>query len=93
MDFLRAAALSPGGKPILALTSRSNKGHSRITSELKPGAGVVTTRSHVHYVVTEYGMVNLVGLSIRERSKELIKIAHPDDRERLEKEAHLFLRK
>lgn len=87
MDFLRAAALSPGGKPILAITSRSKAGHSRITAELKPGAGVVTTRAHVHYVVTEYGVVNLVGKSIRERMNALISIAHPEDREDLLKKS------
>ncbi len=86
MDFLRAAAISQGGKPILALTSRSKKGFSRIVAQLKPGAGVVTTRSHVHYVVTEYGVVNLVGKSIKERIAALIKIAHPEDRELLSRQ-------
>ncbi len=87
MDFLRAAALSQGGKPILALTSRSKRGVPRLVAQLKPGAGVVTTRSHVHYVVTEYGVVNLVGKSIRERIQGLVQIAHPDDRESLERQA------
>lgn len=86
MDFMRGASLSPGGKPILALTSRTKKGASRIVSVLKPGAGVVTTRSHVHYVATEYGIVDLYGKTLCERSKALIQIAHPEDRERLEKE-------
>ncbi len=85
MDFLRAAALSPGGKPILAITSRAKNGTSRMTAELIPGAGVVTTRAHVHYVVTEYGAVNLVGKSIGERMRSLISIAHPDDREMLDR--------
>lgn len=92
MDFLRAAAISQGGKPIIAITSRSKKGDSRIVSQLKPGAGVVTTRSHVHYVVTEFGIANLVGKTIRERAKSLIAIAHPDDRERLQKESYEILR-
>ncbi len=88
MDFIRGSALSEGGKPIIALPSTTNKGVSRITSMLNPGAGVVTTRAHVHYIVTEYGVVNLFGLSIRERAKALINIAHPDHRERLAKEAY-----
>ncbi len=87
MDFVRGSALSEGGKPIIALPSVTNKGISRITAMLKPGAGVVTTRAHVHYVVTEYGVANLFGKSIRERAKELIRIAHPDHREQLAKEA------
>lgn len=85
MDFLRAAAISEGGKPIIAITSRAKNGQSRITAQLKLGAGVVTTRSHVHYVVTEYGAVNLVGKSIHERAKALISIAHPEDQEILSK--------
>lgn len=93
MDFLRAAALSIGGKPILALTSRTKKGQPRITAELNPGAGVVTTRSHVHFVVTEYGAVNLVGKSMGERMKALISIAHPDDREELARKGFASLRR
>jgi acyl-CoA hydrolase len=85
MDFMRGAALSEGGKPIIALTSRTNKGINRIVPFLKPGAGVVTTRGHVHYVVTEYGVAFLKGKNLRQRAKELINIAHPDDREMLEK--------
>lgn len=85
MDFMRGAALSPGGKPIIAVASRSKKGMSRIVPTLKSGAGVVTTRSHVHYVVTEYGIADLYGKTLSERSKELIRIAHPDDRESLER--------
>lgn len=88
MDFMRAAALSEGGKPIFAMTSASPKGVSRIVSSLKPGAGVVTTRAHVHHVVTEYGSVNLFGLGLNERAQALIGIAHPDHRERLAKEWH-----
>ncbi len=89
MDFIRGAALSNGGKPIIALPSTTQKGKiSRIVSTLKPGAGVVTTRAHVHYVATEYGVVNLYGKSLTERAKLLIEIAHPEHRERLEKEAY-----
>ncbi len=81
MDFIRGAALSPGGKPIIALPSMAKKGTiSRIVPTLRPGAGVVTTRGHVHWVVTEYGAVNLHGLSVRERGEALISIAHPDVR-------------
>ncbi|HNP53538.1 MAG TPA: acetyl-CoA hydrolase/transferase C-terminal domain-containing protein [Ferruginibacter sp.] len=85
MDFIRGASLSKGGKPIIAIPTRTNKGLSRIVPTLKPGAGVVTTRAHVHYVVTEFGVVNLFGKNLRQRAKALIEIAHPDDREMLEK--------
>ncbi len=85
MDFMRGAALSDGGKPIIALTSRTQKGVNRIVPFLKPGAGVVTTRGHIHYVVTEYGTAYLFGKNLRQRAKSLIEIAHPDDREMLEK--------
>ena len=79
MDFIRGAALSPGGKPIIALPSRAMGGKvSRIVSELTPGAGIVTTRGHCHWVVTEYGAVNLHGKTLRERGEALISIAHPD---------------
>ncbi len=81
MDFMRGAALSEGGKPIIALTSRTQKGVARITPFLKPGAGVVTTRGHVHYIITEYGVAYLYGKNLRQRAKALIDIAHPDDRE------------
>lgn len=84
MDFIRGAALSPGGKPIIALPATAKGGSiSRITAELKPGAGVVTTRGHVHWVVTEYGAVNLQGMTLRERAEALISIAHPDFRAEL----------
>jgi acyl-CoA hydrolase len=86
MDFMRGAALSEGGKPIIALPSRTSKGVARIVPYLKQGAGVVTTRAHVHYVVTEYGIAYLYGKNLRQRAKALIDIAHPDDREQLERE-------
>jgi acyl-CoA hydrolase len=89
MDFIRGAALSDGGKPIIALPSTAASGRvSRIVSGLKPGAGVVTTRGHVHYVVTEYGVVNLHGLSLRRRAEALISIAHPDVRAELRRETN-----
>ncbi|MDX1911367.1 MAG: acetyl-CoA hydrolase/transferase C-terminal domain-containing protein [Saprospiraceae bacterium] len=85
MDFIRGASLSKNGKPVIALTSRTQKGIPRIVPLLKPGAGVVTTRAHVHYVVTEYGAVNLFGMNLRQRAHALLSIAHPDDREALER--------
>jgi acyl-CoA hydrolase len=85
MDFIRGASLSPGGKPIIALPSTTRKGISRIVPFLKQGAGVVTTRAHVHYVVTEYGVANLYGKNLGQRAKALVEIAHPDHREELEK--------
>lgn len=91
MDFIRGASLSEGGKPIIALPSVTSKGISRIVSTLKPGASVVTTRAHVHYIVTEYGIAYLYGKNLRERAKSLISIAHPDHREKLEKEAFEIL--
>jgi acyl-CoA hydrolase len=87
MDFIRGAALSEGGKPIIAMPSTTNKGESRIVSFLKPGAGVVTTRAHVHYIVTEFGIAYLFGKNLRQRATELIKIAHPNHQEMLEKQA------
>ena len=88
MDFMRGAALSEGGQPIIAITSRTKKGIPRITPLLKEGAGVVTTRGHIHHVVTEYGAVNLYGKNLKQRAKALISIAHPDDRELLERAAY-----
>jgi len=87
MDFMRGAALSEGGKPIMALSSRTKKGVPRLVPYLKQGAGVVTTRGHIHYVCTEFGTAYLYGKSLRQRAKALINIAHPDDREMLEKAA------
>lgn len=84
MDFVRGAAMSRGGRPIIALPSTAAGGSmSRITAQLKPGAGVVTTRGHVHWVVTEYGAVDLHGRSLAERGKLLASIAHPTHREPL----------
>ena len=89
MDFIRGAALSEGGKAIIALPSTASGGRvSRIVASLKPGAGVVTTRGHVHWVVTEYGAVDLHGLSLRQRAEALIAIAHPDVRGELRREAN-----
>lgn len=87
MDFIRGASLSPGGKPIIALPSQTLKGVSKIVSQLKLGSGVVTTRAHVRYIVTEFGVADLYGKPIRERVKEMIKIAHPSVQETLSKEA------
>ncbi len=84
MDFIRGASLSEKGKPIIALQSVTSKGLSRIVPFLKDGAGVVTTRGHVHWVVTEYGITNLFGKNLKQRAKELICLAHPDHREPLE---------
>ncbi|MCA3008394.1 MAG: acetyl-CoA hydrolase/transferase family protein [Phycisphaerales bacterium] len=87
MDFLRGAALSPGGKPVVALPSTTSKGVSRITALLNPGAGVVTTRAHVHWVVTEHGAVDLRGKNLRQRAVALIGIADPAHREGLARAA------
>jgi len=87
MDFIRGAALSRGGKPIIALPSTAAGGKiSRLVVQLNPGAGVVTTRGHVHWIVTEYGAVNLHGKTLRERAEALISIAHPDFRAELSRE-------
>lgn len=85
MDFMRGAALSEGGKPIIALPSVTAKGISRIVPSLKTGAGVVTTRGHIHYVVTEHGIVNLYGKNMEQRARLLISIADPMHREELER--------
>ncbi len=84
VDFIRGAAYSKGGKPIIALPSSTRDGKvSKITPQLKPGAGVVTTRADVHYVVTEYGVAYLHGKNLRQRGHELVNIAHPDFRDQL----------
>jgi acyl-CoA hydrolase len=87
MDFIRGAALSEGGKPIIALPSMTTTGESRIVSMLKPAAGVVTTRAHVHFVVTEHGIADLFGKNLRQRAAALIAIAHPAHRDALAAEA------
>jgi len=86
MDFIRGASLSEGGRAIIAIPSQTRKGISRIVPFLKPGAGVVTTRAHAHYIVTEYGIADLYGKTIKQRVKALVNIAHPNHRERIEKE-------
>ena len=86
MDFIRGASLSEGGKPIIAISSVTKKGESKIVPFLKPGAGVVSTRAHVHYVVTEYGVAYLYGKNLHQRALALMNIAHPDYRAELEME-------
>jgi len=86
IDFMRGSALSDGGKPIIAMASTTNEGASKIVPFLKEGAGVVTTRAHVHYVVTEFGVAYLFGQNLKQRAKALVAIAHPMHREWLEKE-------
>ena len=88
VDFIRGAALSDAGKPIIALNSVTSRGESKIVTHLKEGAGVVSTRAHVHYVVTEFGTAYLYGKNLAERAKELIKIVHPNHQETLEKLAY-----
>ncbi len=83
LDFMRGAALSEGGKPIVVLRSRTKRDVPRIVACLRPGAGVVTTRGHVHFVVTEYGCAEMFGRNLRQRARSLIEIAHPDDRDAL----------
>jgi acyl-CoA hydrolase len=99
MDFIRGASLSEGGKPIIAMPSvtapkspNGGLGLSKIVCKLKSGSGVVTTRAHVHYIVTEYGVADLYGKNIKQRVKELIKIAHPKHQENLAKEAFEMLK-
>jgi acyl-CoA hydrolase len=88
MDFMRGAALSEGGKPIIAMASETSKGVSRIVPHLNEGAGVVTTRGHIHYIATEYGVVNLFGKNMEQRAVLLASIAHPRHRAMLEKAYH-----
>ncbi len=87
MDFMRGATLSEGGKAIIAMPSTTTSGVSRIAATLNQGAGVVTTRGHVRYVVTEYGVAELYAKPLRDRARALIAIAHPDHRETLERQA------
>lgn len=86
MDFIRGASLADGGKPIIALPSATKKGQSKIVASIKEGAGIVTTRAHMHYLITEYGIAYLFGKSLRQRAYEIMKIAHPAHRENIEKE-------
>ena len=85
MDFIRGASLSDGGKAIIALPSVTKRGESRIVPYLKTGAGVVTTRSHVQYIITENGIADLYGKTLKQRAQEMIKIAHPDHQQAIEK--------
>jgi len=87
IDFLRGASLSKGGKPIIAMPSVTNKGLSKIAPILTPGAGVVSTRANIHWLVTEYGAVNLYGRTLQDRAKLIISISHPDHQEELDKAA------
>ena len=88
VDFIYGSSLSKGGKSIIALTSTTAKGANKIVPFLKQGAGVVTTRAHVNYVVTEYGVANLVGKNIKQRVKAIIDIAHPNFQEQIERDYH-----
>ncbi|MFC6878054.1 acetyl-CoA hydrolase/transferase family protein [Flavobacterium myungsuense] len=85
MDFIRGASLSPGGKAIIALPSVTKRGESRIVPFLKQGAGVVSTRAHVQYIITEYGIADLYGKTLKQRAAEMVKIAHPNHQESIEK--------
>ena len=87
IDFIYGASRAEGGKAIIAMPSVTNKGISKIANTLTPGAGVVTTRNHIHWFVTEYGAVNLYGRSLQERARLLISVAHPDHREELDRAA------
>lgn len=86
MDFMRGASLSDGGKAIIALPSITSKGVSRIVPSLKQGAGVVTTRSHVQYIITENGIADLYGKTLKQRALEMVRIAHPNHQEWIERE-------
>lgn len=91
MDFVRGASLAPDGKSIIALPSQTRSGKSRIVSVLTPGASVTTTRNHVQYVVTEYGVAELHGHTLEERARQLISVAHPEHREELTQAAKRML--
>jgi acyl-CoA hydrolase len=88
MDFMRGAALSKGGKPIIAITSTTAKGVSKIVPSLRTGAGVVTTRAHARYVATEYGVAELFGKNLKQRAEALRNISHPDHQEEIDKAIH-----
>jgi len=85
MDFIRGASLSDGGKAIIALPSITKRGESRIVPYLKQGAGVVSTRSHVQYIITENGIANLYGKTLKQRVDEMVKIAHPTHQENIDR--------
>ena len=87
LDFVKGATMSEGGVSMTAFASRTAKGKPKIVPMLNPGAGVVTPRADAHWIVTEYGAVDLWGKSLQERAKLLIGIAHPDDREMLDRAA------
>ncbi|MCK5701548.1 MAG: acetyl-CoA hydrolase/transferase family protein [Cyclobacteriaceae bacterium] len=87
IDFIRGAGHSEGGKPIIAMPSVTGKGISKISATLMEGAGVVTTRANMHWLVTEQGKANLYGKTLQERARKIISVAHPDHREALEKAA------
>ncbi|WP_295337891.1 acetyl-CoA hydrolase/transferase C-terminal domain-containing protein [Flavobacterium sp.] len=92
MDFIRGASLSDGGKAIIALPSITKRGESRIVPYLKQGAGVVTTRSHVQYIITENGIANLYGKTLKQRIDEMVKIAHPNHQENIERSYYEMLK-
>jgi acyl-CoA hydrolase len=93
MDFIRGASLSDGGKAIIALPSTTKNGVSRIVPFLKQGAGVVTTRGHIHYVITENGIADLYGKTLKQRATEMVRIAHSDHQESIEREYFYLLDK
>ena len=86
MDFIRGASLSAGGKAIIALPSITKRGESRIVPFLRQGAGVVTTRSHVQYIITENGIADLYGKTLKQRMGEMVRIAHPSHQENIERQ-------
>lgn len=92
MDFIRGASLSEGGKAIIALPSITKRGESRIVPHLKIGAGVVSTRSHVQYIITENGIADLYGKTLRQRVTEMVKIAHPSHQESIDKAYYEMLK-
>ena len=92
MDFIRGASLGEGGKAIIALPSITKRGESRIVPYLKQGAGVVTTRSHVQYIITENGIADLYGKTLKQRTAEMVKIAHPLHQEQIERDYYNCLK-